>query len=92
MAKKRVTKKKPDVDLKIRNLGKVIGAEQKKKNKPHKNNLGRCGGAAYFLGFIGSAIYYISNASGFWIGIWGVIKSLAWPAILVFEIMKYLAI
>jgi hypothetical protein len=27
-----------------------------------------CGGAVYGLGFIGAAIYYISNATGFWMG------------------------
>ena len=93
MATKRATKKnKPDVDIKIRNLGKVIKAEQKKKDKSCKKNINGCGGFAYFLGFIGSAVYYISTATGFWMGVWGVIKSLVWPAILVFEIMKYLAI
>lgn len=51
-----------------------------------------CGGAAYGLGFIGSAIYYISVATGFWIGVLGVLKSLVWPAFLVYELFKYLAI
>jgi len=49
-----------------------------------------CGGAVYGLGFIGSAIYYISTASGFWMGILGVLKSLVWPAFLVYDAMKSL--
>jgi len=49
-----------------------------------------CGGAVYGLGFIGSAIYYISTATGFWAGVLGVLKSLVWPAFLVYELMKYL--
>lgn len=53
---------------------------------------GQCGGAVYGLGFIGSAIYYISTATGFWIGVLGVLKALVWPAFLVYEILKYLAI
>ena len=51
-----------------------------------------CGGAVYGLGFIGAAIYYISTATGFWIGVLGVLKALVWPAFLVFELLKYLAI
>ena len=60
--------------------------------KKSSNHSSGCGGCAYFLGFLGSAIYYISTATGFWNGVWGVIRSLVWPAILVFEVMKYLAI
>jgi len=47
--------------------------------------------AVYGLGFIGAAIYYISIATGFWMGVLGVLKALVWPAFLVFEILKYLA-
>lgn len=49
-----------------------------------------CGGGAYFLGFLGAAIYYISTASGFWMGVLGVLKAIIWPAFLVFEALKYL--
>ena len=53
----------------------------------------RCGpsGAVYGLGFIGAAIYYISNATGFWNGVLGFLKALVWPAFLVFESLKHLA-
>lgn len=51
-----------------------------------------CSGFGYFLGFLGSAVYYIATASSFWMGVWGFIKALVWPAFLVFEIMKYLGI
>lgn len=46
--------------------------------------------AVYGLGFIGAAIYYISSASGFWMGVLGFLKALVWPAFLVFEVLKYL--
>ena len=49
-----------------------------------------CGGATYGLGFIGAAIYYISTATGFWIGVLGVLKALIWPAFLVYEVLKFL--
>jgi len=49
-----------------------------------------CGGAVYGLGFIGAAIYYISNATGFWVGVLGFLKALVWPAFLVYESLKVL--
>ena len=49
-----------------------------------------CGGALYGLGFIGSLVYYISTATGFWMGVLGVLKALVWPAFLVFEALKFL--
>jgi hypothetical protein len=52
---------------------------------------GGCGGCAYFLGFLGSAIYFVSTATGFWNGVLGVLKSLVWPAFLVFEALQFLA-
>ncbi|MDX9907173.1 MAG: hypothetical protein RBS55_11345 [Bacteroidales bacterium] len=48
-------------------------------------------GAVYGLGFIGAAIYYISTATGFWVGVLGFLKALVWPAVLVFEALKHLA-
>jgi hypothetical protein len=47
-------------------------------------------GAVYALGLIGAAVYYISIATGFWMGLLGVIKALVWPAIMVFEAFKTL--
>ena len=49
-------------------------------------------GAIYGLGFIGAAIYYISTASGFWMGVLGILKAIVWPAILVYEALKHLGI
>jgi hypothetical protein len=44
----------------------------------------------YGLGFVGAVIYYVSTASGFWMGVLGILKSIVWPAFLVFEILKFL--
>ena len=46
--------------------------------------------AVYGLGFIGALVYYISAATGFWAGAFGVLKSIVWPAILVYEALKSL--
>lgn len=47
-------------------------------------------GAVYGLGFIGAAIYFISQATGFWIGVLGFLKAIAWPAFLVYHLMKHI--
>ena len=47
-------------------------------------------GAVYGLGFIGAVIYYISTATGFWMGFLGFLKALVWPAFLVYEALKVL--
>lgn len=47
-------------------------------------------GAVYGLGFLGAAIYFISTAPGFWMGVLGILKAVVWPAFLVFEALKNL--
>jgi len=41
-------------------------------------------GAVYGLGFIGAVVYFISHASGFWVGVLGVLKAVVWPAFFVY--------
>lgn len=45
--------------------------------------------AFYGLGFIGAAIYYISIATGFWMGVLGFLKACIWPVFFVYELLKY---
>lgn len=54
------------------------------------NNIHHSGpsGAVYGLGIIGAAIYYVSVATGFWMGALGLLKALVWPAFLVYEALK----
>jgi hypothetical protein len=47
--------------------------------------------AVYGLGFIGAAVYFISSATGFWMGVLGFLKAIVWPAFLVYEAFKHLA-
>jgi hypothetical protein len=46
--------------------------------------------ALYGLGFIGAAIYFIQHATGFWMGVLGLLKALVWPAFLVYKLLEYL--
>ena len=86
-SKKRRSKPKASVDIKIDDVGSLV---EKAKCHSVTKSCSTSGGCAYFLGFLGAAIYYISTATGFWVGVLGILKALVWPAFLVFEIMKFL--
>ena len=49
-------------------------------------------GVVYGLGLIGAAIYYIQQATTFGEGVIGVLKAIVWPAFLVFEALRFLAV
>lgn len=59
------------------------------KNEIHQHGTNN---AVYGLGLIGAAIYFISQASGFWMGVVGLLKALLWPAFLVYEALKSLGV
>ncbi|MGB0757393.1 MAG: hypothetical protein ACPGO5_02965 [Patescibacteria group bacterium] len=42
------------------------------------------GSAVYGLGFIGAAVYFISTATSFWMGVLGFLKAIVWPAFLAY--------
>jgi len=46
-------------------------------------------GAVYGLGFIGAAVFFISHATSFWIGVLGFLKAIVWPVFLVYEAFKH---
>jgi hypothetical protein len=46
--------------------------------------------AVYGVGLIGAAIYYISTATSFGMGLLGFLKALVWPGFLVYEALKSL--
>lgn len=56
----------------------------------NKQRSGSAGDAVYGLGVIGAAVYFISSATTFWIGVVGFLKALVWPAFLVYEAFKAL--
>jgi hypothetical protein len=65
--------------------------EEKCCKKEHTHPVNNAsGGAVYGLGLIGAAIYFISHAASFWLGVLGLLKAIVWPAILVYEAFKYL--
>jgi hypothetical protein len=44
----------------------------------------------YGLGLIGAWVYYLGLATTFWMGVLGFLKGIVWPAMLVYELLKYL--
>lgn len=55
-------------------------------------NNNHCGASSgiYGLGFIGAAVYFISHATTFWLGVVGVGKALVWPAFLIYKMLELL--
>lgn len=45
-------------------------------------------GALYFVGFIGSLIYWMQAAANFGAVITGILKSLVWPAYIVYKLLE----
>ena len=47
-------------------------------------------GALYGLGVIGAAVYFIHTAPTFWVGAYGVVKAIFWPAVIVYKSLELL--
>ncbi len=62
------------------------------KKENSRRDIGSCGpaGAVYGLGVVGAAVYYISHATGFWMGVIGFLKAIVWPAFLVYGLLSFL--
>ncbi len=62
------------------------------KRENSRHDIRSCGpaGAVYGLGVVGAAVYYISHATGFWMGVIGFLKAIVWPAFLVYELLGFL--
>lgn len=46
--------------------------------------------AVYGMGLIGALVFYIQAASGFWAVILAILKSLVWPAFVVYDLLKFI--
>ena len=67
-----------------------IKSNEHEIRKPKVIHKGGTSEAVYGLGLIGAWVYYISHATTFWLGVLGIFKGIIWPAMLVYEILKYL--
>lgn len=48
--------------------------------------------AIYCTGIIGAAFYYVQNSNGLLDAVWGIIKALFWPGVLVYEVLGRLGL
>lgn len=64
-----------------------MSTEEKKKKVIYRNS---ASSAVYGLGLIGAWVYYLSHAATFWMGVLGFLKGIVWPAMLVYEALKFL--
>lgn len=58
------------------------------KDKGGSHGSGGSGGALYFVGFAGSLIYWFQAAVGFGAFVTGFLKSLVWPAYVVYKLLE----
>jgi hypothetical protein len=63
---------------------------EKKEQKPKGVRQAGASEAVYGLGLIGAWIYYFTHAATLWLGVLGFFKGIVWPAMLVYEALKYL--
>lgn len=77
-------------DPEIEISAKMKGVENWKDCNPNKNNYSNHGtsGALYFVGFIGSMVYWMQAAVGFGAVVTGFLKSLVWPAYIVYKLLE----
>ena len=69
----------------------MTGREDRKEG--HRVRSGASGGisgGAYFLAFIGAAVYFVQQAHSFGGGIVGILKAIVWPAVLLYQVLTFL--
>jgi len=59
-------------------------------NMERPRPVGPTGGAVYGLGLIGALVYYLQQAHSFWPIILAILKALVWPALLVYDALKFM--
>jgi hypothetical protein len=64
-------------------------AEQRKPGKTHYRGSSE---AVYGFGLIGAWLFYFTHAATFWVGLLGFFKGIVWPAMLVYEALKFLTL
>jgi hypothetical protein len=93
-----MAKEKETASEKGAEIGKAIGSAIGKEIDKERESGGCCekkwqkrpaggGGAVYGLGLIGSLIYFIQHATGFWMGALGILKAIIWPVLLVYKLL-----
>lgn len=66
-----------------------MGKNGKKAKAAGKEGMG---GFAFFLAYIGAAVYFVQSNEGFWGFVLGLLEAAVWPAYLIYHIFELLQI
>lgn len=61
--------------------------EHKKKNKVKCNGIS---GGIYGMAFLGALVYYLQHATSFGTVVWGILKAIFWPAVIIYKVLEIL--
>jgi hypothetical protein len=67
-----------------------MAEEKQEHHRGHKMKDNGMSGGVYGMAFIGALIYFIQQATTFWMGVLGFFKALFWPAVLIYKLLEYL--
>jgi hypothetical protein len=62
-----------------------------KESKRNVRAVSQPAGPLYFFGLIGALVYYIQVADGFWQVVLAFLKAIVWPALVTYDLLKFLA-
>jgi hypothetical protein len=80
--------KNPKLEIKANFTGADDWKEWCKENNKNKYSNHGTSGALYFVGFIGSLVYWMQAAVGFGAVVTGFLKSLVWLAYVVYKLLE----
>lgn len=80
--------KDPEIQIKAKNIDGEKMKEWAKKMDKNSGSNHASGGALYFVGFIGALVYNLQAAVGFGAVITGILKSIVWPAYIVYKLLE----
>lgn len=81
-------KQDPELEIKAKLTGADDWKEWSKCNTKASGATHGTAGALYFVGFIGSLIYWLQAAVGFGAVVTAFLKSLVWPAYIVYKLLE----
>jgi len=82
------TTKEPKIEFKASMTDVEDWKEWCKDKGRNVNSTHGTSGALYFVGFIGSAVYWMQAAVGFGALVTGVLKAAVWPAYIVYKLLE----
>lgn len=88
MAASKKSSNEPELEINAKWSGPEFWKDWGKNKNKEKSGHDSSGGALYFVGFIGSLIYWLQAASGFVAVVTAVLKSMVWPAYVVYKLLE----